>query len=57
MWARWTGWDLAARQVGVVVILEFKAGACWTGIVTGRRYGYGVRAGWNSSSVRLRWRC
>ena len=51
MWARWTGWDLAARQVGVVVILEFKAGACWTGIVVGRRYGYGVR------SVRHRCRC
>ena len=22
MWARWTGWDLAARQLGVVVVLE-----------------------------------
>ena len=44
-WAPWTGWDLAARQLGVVVGLEFKAGDCWTGIVVGRWYRYGVRAG------------
>ena len=33
MWAPWTGWDLAARQVGVAVVLEFKAG----GLLDGNR--------------------
>ena len=39
MWAPWTGWDLAARQVGVVVVLEFKAG----GLLDGNRGRSAVR--------------
>ena len=38
-WAPWTGWDLAARQVGVVVVWEFKAG----GLLDGNRDRSAVR--------------
>ena len=38
-WARWKGWDLAVRQVGVVVGLEFKA----EGLLDGNRDRSAVR--------------